>query len=449
MEATITIVTEFENYLKRQDMSMKQFSETSGINCGTLSKLIHGHRPLSIRQLDRITQCMGLVEGCLYDLFIDSYIAESPTNWRRISPLLYRSAELDKLDCIQRIVQIVMDNLMYLPMLFETAEEFLLQGRREAAALLYECVAQGEKYQHSERLALCQYRLFMITLGDNQDINLRAANQFEPFVERLDALDQLDALKELANTYRSLQRWDRVEQVASVMGYKAKLQYDLKNQFKLKTTDITKTPSRPLFFYIAYSNLLRANVCDELGDYEQALTYKYAYADLSWVNEQGEEVEYWKNKFIEWSEANIYITRLLSGDISVIEQYVTFIEQRKEEKATGLLYILKAANKYHLNVDEILNKLKEGLETSSYAQMNASYSRKLVLDRQANLMFELAQYYLNKEEFSNGFSFLLNAMKNYKLINNEKYLIENVALLKKTRCYANEDIQDQNQNLLF
>lgn len=68
---------EFENYLKRQNMSIKRFSEISGINCGTLSTFIHGHRSISIRQLDIITQCMGLVEGSFYNSFIDSYIDES------------------------------------------------------------------------------------------------------------------------------------------------------------------------------------------------------------------------------------------------------------------------------------------------------------------------------------------------------------------------------------
>lgn len=49
--------------------------------------------------------------------------------------------------------------------------------------------------------------------GD-QDLNLRAAVQFEGFVNRLDEVDQLDALKALANTYSALRYWDKVMLIA-------------------------------------------------------------------------------------------------------------------------------------------------------------------------------------------------------------------------------------------
>ncbi len=65
--------------------------------------------------------------------------------------------------------------MAYVPMLFETAAEFFREGKREAAALLYDCVAECERYQHSECLAFSRYRLFTIGLGDDQEENMRAA----------------------------------------------------------------------------------------------------------------------------------------------------------------------------------------------------------------------------------------------------------------------------------
>ena len=52
-----------------------------------------------------------------------------------------------------------MENITYAPMLFEMAESFYNE-KYNATAALYECVAESEKFQHSERLALCHYRLF-------------------------------------------------------------------------------------------------------------------------------------------------------------------------------------------------------------------------------------------------------------------------------------------------
>ncbi|WP_060819548.1 helix-turn-helix domain-containing protein [Paenibacillus riograndensis] len=421
MKAAPAILAELENYLKREAITNTQFAERSGIHSGTLSNMIRGRRPIAIQQLDRITQAMGQDEGFFYNLYIDNYIIDSSRDWRRIGPLLQRCADLNKLDCIQRIVQHVMDNLMYSPMLFDTAEALFAKNRLAAAALLYECVAESERSQHSERLALCHYRLFTIALGDNQDDNLRAADRFETFVERLDEVDQLDALKELANTYRSLQRWDKVDELAGKMGHKARIQYELQQSPHRKSEESHKAPGRPLFFYIAYSDLLRGNVCEELGDYEQAFNHIYRYADLSWVKEQGEEVEYWKNLFIEWSEANICLTHLWSGDGSVIERYRTYIENHKEEQITGLLNMVKAANKYRFDMDETLQHFKQEIEECENNLAEGRYNRKITMDRQANLMFELAQYLLGRQDYDNGLMYLKKAVKNYKQINHEKY----------------------------
>ncbi len=213
-EHTPTISVEFEDYLKQNHMTLAQFAENSGVHPRTLSNWITQHRPVSVQQLDRITLAMGLPEGYFYDLYIENYIIERSPNMSRIEPMLYRCAELDKLDAIRRIVGHIMDNLLYSLKLFNIAETLFAQGWHTAALLLYENVAEVEKYQHSERLALCQYRLFTIQIGDDQSRNLRAATLFEPFVERLDEIDQLDALKDLANVYKYLRKWDKIDEMA-------------------------------------------------------------------------------------------------------------------------------------------------------------------------------------------------------------------------------------------
>lgn len=449
MEATTTILAELEEFLKKEALTLTQFARHSQLHSGTLSNIVHGHRPIAMQQLDRITQAMGHKEGFFYDLYIDNYIIEGASDWRRIGPMLLRCADLDKLDSIRRIARHIMDNLMYAPLLFDTAEELFRSGRMEAAAAIYEIVAEGERFQHSERLALCQYRLFTISLSDDQDQNLWAANRFEPYVERLDEVDQLDALKELANTYRSLQRWDRVDDFASKMGHKARIQYEMLCRSGRNSARCCKTPNRPLFFYIAYSDLLRGNVCDELGDYEGALGYISGYANLSWVKETGAEVDYWKELFLEWSEANVCLAKLWSGDQVIIERYKAYIDNHKEEQVTGLLNIVKTANKYKLNVDDILKSFNQEIQEDVYGLIEGRYNRKLALDRRANLMYELAFYYLHKGENDKGFDFLLKSIKNFQHINSEKYILESVTLFERFRRVASLKIQDQYQILLL
>ncbi|MBG9765120.1 DNA-binding protein, partial [Paenibacillus polymyxa] len=168
MKHTPTIRAELDRYLQQEGMSLTQFGHVAGMNRGIVSAIVTGNKSMSVNQLDLITEAMGLPEGHFYDLFIENYIIDHPPNMRRIEPLLFRCAELDKLEAIRRVVGAIMDNLLYSPKLFEIAEELLSQERHAAALLLYEGVAEAEKYQHSERLAVCQYRIFTIQVGDDQ-----------------------------------------------------------------------------------------------------------------------------------------------------------------------------------------------------------------------------------------------------------------------------------------
>ena len=116
--------------------------------------------------------------------------------------------------------------------------------------LLYRSVAESERFQHSERLALCQYRLFTLGLTDDQDANLQAAVYFEPYVDRLDETYQLDALRQLININVSLNRWDKVEELANKMGSKAKIQY----QNNMKMYDLGDKEVKPLIFIFCTEN---------------------------------------------------------------------------------------------------------------------------------------------------------------------------------------------------
>ncbi|MNW39811.1 hypothetical protein D3C74_169050 [compost metagenome] len=330
MKHTPTIRAEVDRYLQQEGLSITEFGHIAGMNRGAVSAIVSGNKSMSINQLDLITEAMGLPEGSFYDLFIENYIIDHPPNMRRIERFLYRCAELDELDAIRRVVVAIMDNLLYSPKLFDIAEALFAQGRHAAALLLYENVAEVKKYQHSERLAICQYRIFTIQIGDDQSRNIRAAAVFEAFVERLDELDQLDALKDLTNVYRSLREWDKVEEVARIMRAKAEIQYTLKHEQKSRErNESTKKLTRPLFVYISYADLLCVSVYEAQGDYQQALQYTYAYANLDWVKETDEDTQHWIGLFKHWSQANIHVFRLLSGDVSVLYEYLNYIDNRQ------------------------------------------------------------------------------------------------------------------------
>ncbi|CCC83159.1 helix-turn-helix domain protein [Paenibacillus polymyxa M1] len=190
---------------------------------------------------------MGHPVGHYYERYVTEYLTEANPNWRRMSPFIHNCAKLNKLDCIHEVVNLLMDKLGYSESLFELAEELFKEALHEAAAILYENVAVSEKKQYSEQLALCQYRLFTIRIGNEQSRNFEPACYFQPYVKRLDEVDQLDALKDLANVYRSLRGWDKVEENAKKMKIKAEIQYALSHEEKRNHREPIKKTRNLLF----------------------------------------------------------------------------------------------------------------------------------------------------------------------------------------------------------
>ncbi|KAF6620407.1 helix-turn-helix transcriptional regulator [Paenibacillus sp. EKM102P] len=441
MKITPTIRAELEQFLQQEGLTLSQFGQIAGMNRGIISSIVTGNKSMSINQLDRITEAMGLPEGHFYDLFIENYIIDTPPNMRRIEPFLFRCAELDKLDSIRRVVGAIMDNLLYSPKLFEIAEGLLAQGRLEAALILYEGVAEAERYQHSERLAVCQYRIFTIQIGDDQSRNIRAAAVFEAFVERLDEIDQLDALKDLANVYRSLRKWDKVDETAKKMKQKAKTQYLLKHQHKNRECDEYKKLSRPLFVYISYADLLCAGVYEAQGDYNQALQYTYAYADLDWVKETDEDTQHWISLFQHWAQANVIVNKLLSGDMKVLNDYVEYIaassDTTDQDRVTQLLNIMMTANRYQIDVDDILQRFETDVNSLlQLPQFNDVYTQHVIPEQFARLGYELAYYYLHQGTYDDGFKYLMYSLVSYHRLNNETYFIKCLVLFERYRVYA-------------
>ncbi|MDH6672674.1 transcriptional regulator with XRE-family HTH domain [Paenibacillus sp. LBL] len=446
---TTTIRSELETYLKKTGLTINQFGELSKINSGTLSTIIKGVRPIAMQQLDRIVAAMGLPEGSFYELYLEECFSY-PLNWRRLKPFLYRCAELDKLMLIQKVVRYMTDNLAYVPLLFDTAEVLLNQEKRSAAAIIYESVAESEKYQHSERLALCHYRLFTISIGHDQEKNLRAATKFEGFVERLDEIDQLDALKDLANTYLSLRQWGKVDEMSKEMGRKATIQYHHKyNQNSRFKYNLLKKPKRPLFLYIIYSHLLRSAVCDEMGNYELALKYVSLYSDLSWVKEDTAEALRIKEEFKILALVNTCLYQLMMGQVEVLPQYVAYVESREAEILPALIKIIQAANKYNFNIDFVLEKFESQISSYAVKQANiGTYTYQVVADRYTHFLSELSLYYLRSQRYDIGINCLLDCLASAIEIHSDSAILNCVRMFEKFRDFTSVEVQNKYNTLI-
>ncbi|WP_068497708.1 helix-turn-helix domain-containing protein [Paenibacillus kribbensis] len=438
-EITPMISTEIGKYLKQNGITLTEFGHIIDLNVGTVSGIVSGNRSISVNQLDRITAGMGLPPDHFYECYIEECIMESPLNWRKISPFLYRCVELGRLDCIKRVVSLLLDTSVYIPLLFEMAEDLFPKGYPDAAAYLYESVAESERKQHSERLAVCQYRLFSLRIGKDQAHNLQTAVRFEPFVDRLDEFDQLDALKDLANVYRSLSMWDKVYIFSCQMYKLGQIQYDLVHNSKRKMKPEKKL-SRPLFVYIAYAELMCAYACDAIGDHEQALEHIRGYTDLRWVQETDSDTLHWLGQFQQWAKINTYVNRLMSGDISVLPDYVEHISGEKHV-FNELLNVVEVANRYDIDIDHILQRFEPQIAAYRDSEhTNVLTEQQVILEENVRFWYKLAKYNLNRGRYSYGFKCLIDAFEKAITLKHALLIANCVGLFERFRAYAEPGI---------
>lgn len=444
MNQTTTIRSKLEGYIKSEGVTLQRLAENSSINPGTLSAILHANRPIAMRQLDNLTAGMGLPEGDLYEMYVTECLIDHTPNWRRLRPFLYRCAELDKLHCIERVVSHIMDNLAYVPLLFEAAEEMFEQGKHEAARILYESVAESERYQHSERLAVCQYRLFTMSVGLDQQANLRAAVIFEGYIDRLCEEDQLEALRQIANVYFSLRNWRKVQTYGVEMGKKALILHSFKNN--KKSREQHKKTERPLFTYILYSYLLQGAVCAEYRDYDQALYFVSLYTDTSWITINDEVDEYYIKRFEKWAEANLCMYKIMKGDITALPEYIAFMKENDNEVLTAIMSVMEAANRFGYDVDNVLELFKDDLQQV----LNKSlYNVHLNEFRYIKLHTELAIYYFRKNRYEEGIQATMVCLESAVKNNSKEYVITCVALFEKNRQYASQQEIDYYQYLIL
>lgn len=445
MKPAVMIRDQLADYLTQHGLSINQFAISSGINSGTLSRIINGHQPIAMSHLELITAGMGLSEDFFYSLYVEECFYYSAPTWRRLRPFIVKCAELGRTDCIERLVENLLDNLTYVPMLFEVAEGLFQQSHWPAAALLYENVSASEKYQYSERLATCQYRLFQIALGDDQSTNLRAATLFESYIPRLDEADQLDALRNLMDVYFSLQLWSKVNELALELLRIATIRYDLYCHSRNK--DAVKSGERPLCFYILYAHLMRSNAYGECGDYKAALDLVPLYLDVNWIHEVSEEAKRTVAQFQEWGKANTYLYRLLDGQIEVLADYVNYISTQQGEIFVALFYIVKSANLYNWNVDSILERFSSYMPYRIHLTEFGVYNQQIKADQHTRFLVELGVYCLRNKR-SEGIRYILEALESSAKLNNESFIFKCVDLFEQNRHIAGEDEQMQYKILI-
>lgn len=437
---TTTIRLEIEKGIRQRGHSLSSFGKLAGINRGIISGILNGNPPksISIRQLDLMAEALGHEEGWMYEYYVDECFINEKADWRRIKAFLLRCTEIGRYDCIQAVLDRLMEDLSNTISVFGLAEELYEEGKVKEAIPFYECVIENEKHQHSERLAIAHYRVFRASIGENTEKSLRAIIRFEPFRNRLPENLMLDALLQLGSVYYNFQDWnlmsncaDELQSLTETVYTTAKAQYKNTGIFPNLGTE------RELVVYYGQGYLLKATALEHLGKYESAKKFILKYADLSYfeiLNEVGKvEVQ----KFKLYADANLNNLELLMGNTSKLDNYVKFIQNNPKETFASMLIIVKAANMHHFKIDHIIRQFSDILYRRITFDENVSPV--VTNSRLMTLYYELAIYNIRNQRYDDGIKDLLRSLILAVRIVNKNRTLDCICMFERIKSFAQSD----------
>lgn len=433
MQKSFELRSAIEKEMANQGLNFSTLSEKSGINRGVFSAILNSTppKPVSFHQLDTITRALGMPPGWLFDEYVGECFYGGKPNRRRIEPFLLACSESGRTDLVHEVLRRLLEDLKYVPFVFEKGEELFMNGHFVRSAPFYENVIEHEKHQHSLRLAVSQYRLFRARLSEDGEEKLKAAVRFESFCGLLPIRLRLDALLRLGNLYYELGKYAEMEAAADELFEAASGLYaELRSgTAKPQEDEPPVRPVKPLVFYYGSGLLHKQLALIGQKRYEEARTYGERYGnldDFEGMDDDGrEEVE----QFKVFALGNMLDLELTLGNLSVLPAYSEYMQRHPNETVSGLVNIVEAANRYDADVDRLLEDHYVPLDRYMAQRPSNYYPEPIVRSSFASLHFHLAVYHNRRGRCAQAAEHVRHCWKLSQELNNPQHFRQLASLL--------------------
>lgn len=165
------------------------------------------------------------------------------------------------------------------------------------------------------------------------------------------------------------------------------------------------------------------------------------------IHNSNEEDRIYISNFKFWAEANTYVYKLMMGDLSILPAYVDFIEINESDVLPAMTNILKVANKFDQDINEILHKFN--VQIYSEIDQLKGYTDQVKSDIYITFLFGQSVYYLNRGQYPEGMNQLLYCLKEAVKINSHKETIHCVALYERYRHISTPDHAQQYKMIMM
>lgn len=251
---------------------------------------------------------------------------------------------------------------------------------------------------------------------------------------------RLDKCIELLHLRFSQHAWEDILTIADHLHSLAETMYNEAQEASLRKLPYLFKAERPLVFYYGFSYLAKGTALQKLGLYDQARECILKYSELGWfsgLDKIGwEEVE----RFKFFAKANLYTNDLLSGELSVLPEYVQFLEDNPEELLPGLVTIMETASLHSVNVDDLLERFSEKIE--DFGNLEDATNRTHFF----RFLYYRAVYYAKHQRYQDTVQLILLFLTSYNMINDADFK-KFVVLFEVHRQYASNEQIEQYQNL--
>ncbi|GGN93596.1 helix-turn-helix domain-containing protein [Saccharibacillus kuerlensis] len=425
--------------------SMSQFAKKSGLTRSTLSLIFREKepKPISVEQLIKITLALGYAEEHFFDLYIDEYFNEENLNKSRIVKLLCRCGELGLHDHSKRIIEKLSETPSYIPVVFDVAEQLNKEKCKEAALFLYHWITGANTEVSISLLAVCHYRIFRLQLSIDSDHNLHLLYRFLPYKSYLPTHLNLDALISVLNVLSNQQQYEERDLFANEL---ISICIEL-----FGTEDFPNTKNiahyvpllerHPVVYY-GRGYLSKQSSLEGLGQFQTAQFYCKNYEALYWFDDGSaiakEEIE----KLSLFAKANECTFKLLQGDLSILPEYMNFLEEHPKELIRGLITILQAANEFEFSIDPFLKRVEARFD--EWSEDTQSYYIEMIQRNDISYMlYHLAIYHFNAGRIQESLDTAINCWTLSQTINNQHHF-QLLASLTALYNYCDESTNQNN-----
>jgi tetratricopeptide (TPR) repeat protein len=382
--------------LREKNVTQKdvQIRTNGRVKQGNLSAALKGTRHFTLEMLDAITEMLDLPFGHFYPYYVhECKDVDGNRIRKKCEEFIVKCVKLGKADLAESLIDdMIQEGPANIDTFLKIADKLVDEGHVKDAVRFYDLVIEMDNDKLSERLANTMYKRFSVVRDWGMDVAYDSAIQLIGYLKNVTD-DQLEAYRKVVACFYVAEKWEKVVQFSDEMVELAKHRND----------------------HVQYGNALlyKLRAMYFLKQYEPAIKIAEEVIEI-----KSDE----KNPFKVWGEGNRYNLLLANGNIEVIDEFVSWLNQHTHEIPSYIQCILEVCLKYDMidKAAEISNRFREHMLHTEGKQTKDPFERRLFaryLLMNSKIMFAKQQYQIAIDTCLNAMQLFVDLrLPNYLLI---------------------------------